>query len=101
MGWLEGALRLFPAWEIRFDLWGWGHGYTIPSMFWPAVVLPGILTDTVDSLGKDVEDTKKKIELNKGEIAAAKSSPTATTPTSSRLRAKSATPSSTCSTTAA
>ena len=35
-------------------------------------MLPGILTDTVDSLGKDVEDTKKKIELNKGEIAAAK-----------------------------
>jgi hypothetical protein len=35
-------------------------------------MLPGILTDTVDSLGKDVEDTKKKIELSKDEIAAAK-----------------------------
>jgi hypothetical protein len=36
-------------------------------------MLPGILNDTVDSLGKDVEDTKKRIEANKGEIAAAKS----------------------------
>ena len=35
-------------------------------------MLPGLLTDTVDSLGKDVEDTKKRIEANKGEIAAAK-----------------------------
>ncbi len=35
-------------------------------------MLPGILNDTVDSLGKDVEDTKKRIEANKGEIAAAK-----------------------------
>lgn len=35
-------------------------------------MLPGILTDTVDSLGKDVEDNKKRIEANKGEIAAAK-----------------------------
>jgi hypothetical protein len=31
-------------------------------------MLPGILNDTVDSLGKDIEDTKKKIELNKAEI---------------------------------
>ncbi len=35
-------------------------------------ILPGLLTDTVDTLGKDVEETKKKIEANKGEIAAAK-----------------------------
>ncbi len=35
-------------------------------------MLPGILNDTVDSLGKDIEDTKKKIELNKGEIKAQK-----------------------------
>ncbi len=35
-------------------------------------MLPGLLTDTVDTLGKDVEETKKKIEANKGEIAAAK-----------------------------
>ncbi len=31
-------------------------------------MLPGILNDTVDSLGKDIEDTKKKIELNRTEI---------------------------------
>ena len=36
MGWLEGALRLMPAWEIR----AWGHA--IPALFWPAVVLPGL-----------------------------------------------------------
>ncbi|GAB3506075.1 cytochrome bc1 complex cytochrome b subunit [Phytohabitans suffuscus] len=41
---LDGSTRLFPAWEIRFDLWGWGDGYTIPPIFWPTVVLPGILT---------------------------------------------------------
>ncbi|HEX6609183.1 MAG TPA: hypothetical protein VF051_00260, partial [Hyphomicrobiaceae bacterium] len=35
-------------------------------------MLPGYVTDTVDSLGKDVEDTKKRIELSKDEIAAAK-----------------------------
>jgi ubiquinol-cytochrome c reductase cytochrome b subunit len=35
---LDGAARLFPAWEIRFA------GYTVPGVFWPAVVLPGLLT---------------------------------------------------------
>ncbi|MGH9127184.1 MAG: cytochrome bc1 complex cytochrome b subunit [Acidimicrobiales bacterium] len=34
MGWLEGALRIFPPWRIHiFD-------HTIPEVFWPAVVLP-------------------------------------------------------------
>ena len=37
VGWLDGGLRLMPAWETRL----WGH--TIPSLFWPAVVLPGIM----------------------------------------------------------
>ncbi|MEH1129924.1 cytochrome bc1 complex cytochrome b subunit [Micromonospora sp. CPCC 206061] len=41
---LDGSTRLFPAWEIRFDLFGWGDGYTIPPIFWPTVVLPGIMT---------------------------------------------------------
>jgi ubiquinol-cytochrome c reductase cytochrome b subunit len=36
MGWLEGALRLAPAWRV--DLFG----YTISEVFWPGVVLPGI-----------------------------------------------------------
>jgi len=31
-----------PAWEIRFE--AFGHMYNIPPMFWPTVVLPGILT---------------------------------------------------------
>jgi ubiquinol-cytochrome c reductase cytochrome b subunit len=35
---LEGSTRLFPSWEIRMG------GYTVPPIFWPAVVLPGILT---------------------------------------------------------
>lgn len=30
--------------------------------------LPGILSDTVDSLAKDIEESKKKIELNRSEI---------------------------------
>ena len=36
LGWTEGALRLFPAWEIRIG------GYAIPNPFYPAVLLPGI-----------------------------------------------------------
>lgn len=40
MGWLEGALRVMPAWEIR------AFGWEIPNPFFPAVLLPG-LTFTV------------------------------------------------------
>ena len=36
MGWVEGALRIFPAWELRF----WG--FEIPNPFFPGVLLPGI-----------------------------------------------------------
>ncbi|TDC67041.1 ubiquinol-cytochrome c reductase cytochrome b subunit [Actinomadura sp. GC306] len=38
MGWLEGALRIMPAWEIT----AWGH--TLPmSVLVPALVVPGLL----------------------------------------------------------
>jgi ubiquinol-cytochrome c reductase cytochrome b subunit len=37
MMFLDGSTRLFPSWEIR--LWG----YDLPPVFWPTVVLPGIL----------------------------------------------------------
>lgn len=36
VGWLEGALRLFPPWRITVA------GYTVPEVFWPGVVLPGV-----------------------------------------------------------
>jgi ubiquinol-cytochrome c reductase cytochrome b subunit len=36
MGWLEGALRLFPGW--RLSVFGW----EVSELFLPAVVLPGI-----------------------------------------------------------
>jgi ubiquinol-cytochrome c reductase cytochrome b subunit len=36
MGWLEGALRLAPAWRIHL------FGYTVSEVFWPGVLLPGI-----------------------------------------------------------
>jgi ubiquinol-cytochrome c reductase cytochrome b subunit len=36
LGWIEGALRLFPNWEIR------AFGHEIPEPFFPAVLLPGI-----------------------------------------------------------
>ena len=36
MGWLEGALRLFPPWEIR------AFGFEIPNPFFPAVFLAGL-----------------------------------------------------------
>jgi quinol---cytochrome-c reductase cytochrome b subunit len=36
LGWLEGALRLFPNWEIR------AFGHTVANPFYPAVLLPGV-----------------------------------------------------------
>ena len=36
LGWVEGALRIFPAWETR------AFGHTIPNPFFPAILLPGI-----------------------------------------------------------
>jgi ubiquinol-cytochrome c reductase cytochrome b subunit len=36
LGWIEGALRIFPAWEIR------AFGHTLPNTFFPAVLLPGV-----------------------------------------------------------
>lgn len=36
VGWLDGALRIFPAWEIR------AFGYTVANPFFPGVVLPGV-----------------------------------------------------------
>jgi ubiquinol-cytochrome c reductase cytochrome b subunit len=39
---LEGSTRLWPAWETRFSLFG--ESFTISPLFWPAVVLPGVLT---------------------------------------------------------
>jgi ubiquinol-cytochrome c reductase cytochrome b subunit len=36
LGWIEGALRIFPPWEIR------AFGHTIANPFFPAVLLPGV-----------------------------------------------------------
>jgi ubiquinol-cytochrome c reductase cytochrome b subunit len=36
LGWLDGALRLFPAWEIRTG------SFMIPNPFFPGVLLPGV-----------------------------------------------------------
>jgi ubiquinol-cytochrome c reductase cytochrome b subunit len=35
--WLEGGLRMFPGWDITFG------GFLLPGIFWPAVVLPGVI----------------------------------------------------------
>jgi ubiquinol-cytochrome c reductase cytochrome b subunit len=40
---LDGSARLMPAWEFRGSFFGHSH-YTLPPLFWPTVVLPGILT---------------------------------------------------------
>jgi len=37
MAMLDGSTRLMPSWEIR----AWGHD--VPPLFWPTVVMPGIL----------------------------------------------------------
>ncbi len=36
MGWLDGALRLWPGWEIR------AFGFELPTPFYPSVLLPGV-----------------------------------------------------------
>ncbi|MGA7269535.1 MAG: ubiquinol-cytochrome c reductase cytochrome b subunit [Acidimicrobiia bacterium] len=36
LGWLEGALRIFPSWDITM------FGHEIPNPFFPGVLLPGI-----------------------------------------------------------
>jgi ubiquinol-cytochrome c reductase cytochrome b subunit len=36
VGWLEGALRIFPPWEIR------AFGHTVPNPFFPSILMPGI-----------------------------------------------------------
>ncbi|MCF6508359.1 cytochrome bc complex cytochrome b subunit [Blastococcus sp. MG754426] len=36
--WLDGSSRLFPAWDINLP-----GDYTIPALFWPTAVLPGIV----------------------------------------------------------
>ena len=36
LGWLEGGLRLFPAWETRL------FGFEIPNPFFPGVLLPSV-----------------------------------------------------------
>ncbi|MEJ7845216.1 MAG: ubiquinol-cytochrome c reductase cytochrome b subunit [Acidimicrobiales bacterium] len=36
LGWLDGALRIFPAWEIR------AFGFEIPNPFFPAVAFAGV-----------------------------------------------------------
>lgn len=41
MGWLEGLLRLWPAWEFTL------LGVTIPSVFLPSVVVPGFMFTVV------------------------------------------------------
>jgi ubiquinol-cytochrome c reductase cytochrome b subunit len=38
IGFLEGSMRLFPAWEINLP-----GNYQIPAPFWPTVALPGIM----------------------------------------------------------
>jgi len=38
IGFLDGSTRLFPAWDINLP-----GNYNIPALFWPTVVLPGII----------------------------------------------------------
>ena len=36
MGWLDGALRVMPSWELHLP------GHMVPNAFFPAILLPGI-----------------------------------------------------------
>jgi ubiquinol-cytochrome c reductase cytochrome b subunit len=57
MMFLDGSTRLFPSWEIRL----WGH--SVPPLFWPTVVLPGIMFTLAGAYpfieAKMTKDTKK------------------------------------------
>jgi ubiquinol-cytochrome c reductase cytochrome b subunit len=57
MMFLDGSTRLFPSWEIR------AFGHTVPPLFWPTVVLPGILFTLAGAYpfieAKMTKDTKK------------------------------------------
>ena len=53
IGWLEGALRLMPPWELRIA------GFEIPNPFFPGVLLPGI-TFTVLYLWPWIEERLTK-----------------------------------------
>jgi ubiquinol-cytochrome c reductase cytochrome b subunit len=37
LGWVEGALRIFPPWETR------AFGYELPNPFYPGVLAPGVI----------------------------------------------------------
>ncbi len=42
---MDGLVRLMPNWQITLPIYiGGGHGYSIPPLFWPAVVGLGALT---------------------------------------------------------
>lgn len=56
MGWLDGALRLMPSWEIQ------AFGHMVPTVFFPAVLLPGI-TFTVLGLWPFIEKRITKDDL--------------------------------------
>jgi ubiquinol-cytochrome c reductase cytochrome b subunit len=36
LGWVDGALRLMPPWELRF------FGFEVPNPFYPAALMPGL-----------------------------------------------------------
>src|SRR3954470_58038 len=38
IGFLDGSTRLFPPWDLNLP-----GNYTIPALFWPTLVLPGIM----------------------------------------------------------
>lgn len=37
IGWLDGALRIFPGWELHLP------GHMVPNAFFPAVLIPGLI----------------------------------------------------------
>jgi len=37
LGWIEGLIRIFPSWDLHI------FGHYVPAVFWPSIVLPGIV----------------------------------------------------------
>ncbi|MGH9170087.1 MAG: cytochrome bc1 complex cytochrome b subunit [Acidimicrobiales bacterium] len=44
MGFLDGALRVMPSWELTLGTWH--SGFAIPNVFFPSVLLPGLVFTT-------------------------------------------------------
>ena len=61
MGWLEGAVRLFPGWDVQVGV------FVLPAVFWPAVILPGLMNTpmAVDTRAREFKKSRAEVEAER------------------------------------